>query len=96
MIRKINNGIYRNNILSYHNCISFIIERKNMTALQNSYLIGLEEKYGDRAVDFLNKGWEFPQQFANEFLNTYNVPEHEQEYVSEWLQQGYEEVMNEL
>ena len=67
-----------------------------MTTYQNSYLIGLEEKYGDRAVDFLNKGWEFPQQFANEFLNTYNVPEHEQEYVSEWLQQGYEEVMNGL
>jgi|13_taG_2_1085334.scaffolds.fasta_scaffold93780_3 HD-like signal output (HDOD) protein len=67
-----------------------------MTALQNSYLIEIEEKYGDKALAFLNRGWEFPQQFANEFIIQHNIPDHEQKYVYEWLQEGYEEVMNGL
>jgi hypothetical protein len=67
-----------------------------MTSLQNSYLLGLEEKYGDKALVFLNKGYEFSEQFANEFIAQHNVPDHEEEYVSEWLQRGYKEVMSGL
>ena len=67
-----------------------------MTALQNSYLLGLQEKYGDKALAFLNRGWDFSQQFANEFIAQHDVPDHEEEYVSEWLQRGYKEVMSGL
>jgi len=65
-----------------------------MTALQNSYLLELEEKYGDKALSFLNKGYNFSEQFANEFIKQHNVPDHEEKYVSEWLQEGYKEVMS--
>jgi len=65
-----------------------------MTTLQNSYLLGLEEKYGDKALAFLNKGYSFSEQFANEFVKEYNVPDHEEKEVTEWLQEGYKEVMS--
>ena len=67
-----------------------------MTTLQNSYMLGLEEKYGDKALAFLNKGYELAEQFANEFIAQHDVPDHEEKEVTEWLQEGYEEVMSGL
>jgi|TARA_R110000803_G_scaffold209605_1_gene279566 hypothetical protein len=67
-----------------------------MTTYQNSYLIGIQAKYGDRALSFLNKGYSLSEQFANEFIQHYNVPDYEKREVTEWLQEGYDELMSGL